>query len=530
MLRSIIIALLPLMLLLAIPFALHPAKDTPSSDRPTETLVIISAHNESVRYEYAHAFKRYYREATGREIKLDFRSPGGTSDIVRYIADRYDAEFRQYFQSNPANGAWTAEIAAAFSNPQIDHNPNATPAARRARALFMDSDVGIGIDLMAGGGTFDQARQAARGFAVDGRVMQRHPELLKPTLIPEEFGGDQLYDPLGRYYGVVLSTFGICYNTDRIKELSPPNPPATWRDLGAPRFFNTLALADPTKSGSANKCFEIILQQCMNEAGSPDAGWEPGLTLIKQIFANARTLADAAGKIPHEVATGNATAGMAIDTYGMTEREWNEKQFMGSAHFVYVAPRGGTAVSADPVQLLRGAPNPIAAKAFIDFLLSLEGQKLLAFKVGAPGGPIKHALRRPPIRRDLYDEKYRKYRSDPDYNPYQSGEGFTYHAQWTAPYYSLLRVLIRAIALDPQPELRAAWKAILDAGGPDKVPQAWNAFRRLPFLYEGAKDASANMRPSATRSAIEVAALIRCWCDEARENYRQAELLAREGR
>ena len=292
MLKNLLIAALPVLALLAIPLLLRPgtenagngAKKHPSSNPAAEKLVIISAHNESIRYEYEQAFRRYYREKFGREIELDFRSPGGTSDIVRYIADRFEAEFRRYFESDPANGEWTDEIAAAFANPRTDTDPTASPAAKRARALFLASDVGIGIDLMAGGGTFDMARHAARGYAVDAGVKERHPELLSPELIPPQFGGDNLYDPQGRYYGVVLSTFGICYNRDRVAELSDPTPPAAWRDLGQARFFNTLVLADPSKSGSANKCFEIIIQQCMSEAGSPEKGWERGLNLIKQLF------------------------------------------------------------------------------------------------------------------------------------------------------------------------------------------------------------------------------------------------------
>lgn len=538
MLKNLLIAALPVLALLAIPLLLRPgtenagngAKKHPSSNPAADKLVIISAHNESIRYEYEQAFRRYYREKFGREIELDFRSPGGTSDIVRYIADRFEAEFRRYFESDPANGEWTDEIAAAFANPRTDTDPTASPAAKRARALFLASDVGIGIDLMAGGGTFDMARHAARGYAVDAGVKERHPELLSPELIPPQFGGDNLYDPQGRYYGVVLSTFGICYNRDRVAELSDPTPPAAWRDLGQARFFNTLVLADPSKSGSANKCFEIIIQQCMSEAGSPEKGWENGLNLIKRIFGNARNLTDAAGKVPHDVATGNAVAGMAIDTYGFTEQEWNALQFGGEPHFFYVAPKGGTAVSADPVQLLRGAPNRPAAQAFIDFLLSPEGQKLHAFKVGTPEGPRRHALRRPPIRRDLYQEKYREFRSDPDYNPYESGASFTYRPEWTAPYYSLLRILLRCIALEPQPELQSARKAIIEAGGPEKVPQAYAAFCRLPFAYSGAAEAAAALRGESGLSAVEVAALCRRWSDEARQNYLEAARLAREGK
>ena len=352
------------------------------------------------------------------------------------------------------------------------------------------------------------------------------PEYFADDVIPRSFGGDELYDKDGRYYGIVLSTFGICYNADRIAELADPAPPKRWADLAAPRFYNTIALADPSKSGSANKCFEILIQQCMADSGSPDKGWEEGLNLIKRIFGNARNLTDSAGKIPRDVAAGNAAAGMAIDTYGFTEQEWNELQFGGTPHFFYVPPEGGTAVSADPVQMLRGAPNRKAAEAFIDFLLSIEGQKLHAFKTGTPGGPARHALRRPPIRRDLYAPEYREYRSDPDYNPYESGASFVYRPELTGPYYGLLRILIRAIALDPQPELQRAWKAIIDAGGPEKVPQAMRAFNRLPFPYSEIADANRALR----RDAVEVAAVIRSWSESARLNYLEAERLAKEGK
>lgn len=528
--KRFLAALLPLLLLLAIPFLLRPKTEAKQLDGTADRLVIISAHNESIRYEYEQAFRKYYRERFGREIELDFRAPGGTSDIVRYIADRFEAEFRRYYESDPANGPWSAEIADAFANPKIDTDPDASPAAKKARRLFLESNVGIDIDLMAGGGTFDMARHAARGFAVDGGAQRRHPEYFRPEIIPQSFGGDQLYDKNGRYYGVVLSTFGICYNLDRIRELSDPTPPRAWRDLGEARFFNTLVLADPSKSGSANKCFEVLIQQCMAEAPDLDTGWAEGMNLVKRIFANARQLTDSAGKVPRDVAAGNAAAGMAIDTYGFTEQEWNQLQFDGETHFFYVPPEGGTAVSADPIQLLRGAPNREAAEAFIDFLLSEEGQKLHSFKVGTPGGPVRHALRRPAIRRDLYAPKYREFRSDPDYDPYRSGASFVYRAELTGPYYSLIRILIKCIALEPQPELQAAWRAILDAGGPEKVPEAAAAFNRLPFRYADIAAAAASIRKGRDRSAVDVAATCREWSESARRNYLEAARLAREGR
>ncbi|OQA86019.1 MAG: Phosphoglycerate transport regulatory protein PgtC precursor [Lentisphaerae bacterium ADurb.Bin242] len=541
-----------LLLVLLLPF-LFRRNDASLSEffAGTDTVVIITAHSEPMKFELERGFREYYKKHYNRNVTIDWRSPGGTSDIVRYIADRFEAEFRHFWESDPSNPPWNPNIASAFANPSILSDKKANDEAKRARKKFLESDVGIGIDLFAGGGTYDQDRQARCGYAVDGGLRKRHPEFFRPDSIPQSFGGDQIYEKDGKYYGVCLASFGICYNADRLRELmkysilphsgnNAVEPPKRWRDLGKPEFFNTVVAADPTKSGSANKCYEIILQQEMHEAIPPgvrkptpeqlDKGWANGLNLIKRIMANTRTITDSAGKVTRDVASGAAAVGMAIDFYGLTEQEWNACQTGGKPVIFYVPPEGGTAVSADPIQLLRGAPRLKTAHAFLDFMIGLEGQKLLNFKLNTPGGPVKYALRRSPVRMELYQEQYRHLRSDPDYNPYKEGLSFVYHPEWTGRYFSLIRVLIRCIALDVQDELRAAWREILRAGGPEKVPEAYRAFCRLPFEYRDAAEAAAGLRISRERTAVEVAALCRRWSDSARENYRKAAELAGQGK
>ena len=536
--RRLLPALLPLLLLLAVPLLLRPAPPgaaPANSAKSPDKLVIITPHTEPVRYEFERAFRRHYREKYGVDVELDYRSVGGTSDIVRYIADRYEAEFRHFWESDPANPPWTPALAAAFSNQRIHPETEKDPQAAAVRRKFLESDVGIGIDIFWGGGTFDHSRQAERGFGVDGGVQERHPEYFLETVIPQTFGGDVFYDPQGRYYGACLASFGICYNPDRLRELPDATPPTGWHDLGAPRFFNNLVVADPTKSGSANKCFESILQQCMAEQvrlHGPEKGvargWEEGFGLIKRIVANARTLTDSAGKVPRDIAAGNAAAGMAIDTYGLSEQEWSAALFDGQPKILYVPPAGGTSVSADPIQLLRGAENQRAAREFLDFVLSREGQKLWDYRAGEPGGPEKYSLRRPPIRRDLYQPEFQKHFSDPDYNPYAAGADFVYQGAWTGPHFSLIRMLIRCIALDVQEELRDAWAAIIAAGGPEKVPEAMAEFNRLPFSYEEAAAAGQLLRTGEHRSVLDVVRTCRRWSEEAAARYRRAAELARQ--
>ncbi|MBO7740989.1 MAG: hypothetical protein J6S21_00405, partial [Victivallales bacterium] len=54
-----------------------------------ESLVVVSSHNESVRYEFERGFRQWYRARHGREVSIDWRSLGGTSEIMRYIRSTY---------------------------------------------------------------------------------------------------------------------------------------------------------------------------------------------------------------------------------------------------------------------------------------------------------------------------------------------------------------------------------------------------------------------------------------------------------
>ena len=82
-------------ILLLLPFIMRPkTTDIPLAPEH-DKLVIITAHTKSIRDKYALAFRKYYQEKYHKDVDLDFRSPGGTSDIMRYIADRYEANFRK---------------------------------------------------------------------------------------------------------------------------------------------------------------------------------------------------------------------------------------------------------------------------------------------------------------------------------------------------------------------------------------------------------------------------------------------------
>lgn len=307
--------------------------------------------------------------------------------------------------------------------------------------------------------------------------------------------------------------------------------------MARPEFFGKAVVADPSKSGSVTKCFESILQEKMYKAAAaygPEKGLEKGFAdgfeLIRKIVANSRAVTDSAGKVPREIASGNGAIGMAIDFYALAEQQFTAAMSPENREKIrYITPEGGSFVSADPVQLLRGAPNRQQACDFIDFCLSKEGQKLWNHRPGTPGGPHKYALLRPPVRKDVHEEAIPENLSDGSYNPYISSKNVYYNGRWTGPYFNLIRILIRTTMLDVIEEMREAHRAILQAGGYDKVPQAAAAFNRMIVPYSAARQASKNLTVHKNNSAVDVAALRRKWSAEAIKNYREAAILAGKG-
>ena len=361
--------------------------------------------------------------------------------------------------------------------------------------------MGIGIDIFFGGGSYDHDRSARKGYLVDSGLAKRHPDWLAPEIMPQALGGEVYYDKQGRWYGGCLTTFGICYNRDSLKRLGIETPPSQWADLADPRYFKQIGLADPTKSGSIAKAFEMVIQQQMRleveqrkaaagtgwnaqlEKEAVAAGWLRAMQLIQRMAANSRYFTDGASAVVSDVADGNAAAGMSIDYYTRFNAE-SVAGPDGTSRLVFVTPVGGTSVSVDPVAMFRGGPNAEVARHFIEFVMSPDGQKLWDYKVGTPGGPVKYALRRLPVRRDMYTAEHQRYMADPDEKPYEIATQMTYRPEWTGALFNFLRPYIQSMVIEPHEELREAWQAIVRAGGPEANPEAMRVSGEQPLPYE----------------------------------------------
>ena len=441
----------------------------------------------------------------GKKAHVDWRTPGvGTSEIERYVASLYRSAFKQHWR-NELGGKWSErEIGDNFNNKRItvpEKRDDDTPA-QRARRVFLDSDIGIGIDVFFGGGAYPFQQFAAKGYLVDSGVFEKHPEWAKEDVIPNQFSGEPYYDSQHRWIGSCISSFGICYNPDTVKRVSAlreGNMPTTWDDLGSPRFYKSIAIADPTKSGSVTKAFEMLIQQKMRQAldatvipedaddeergeltrDALENGWEAGLNLIQDICANARYFTDSATKIPLDVAQGDAAAGMCIDFYGRTYNE-RLRRPDGTSRVEFVIPEGGSSMGVDPIAMFRGADKQVA-QMFIEFVLSKDGQKLWNYKVGTPGGPTKAALRRLPVRKDMYTPEHLAHFSDPEALPFEKGDQFKYVSGWTGPTFGSMRFIVQVMCLDIHHELQETWALLSRTGFPERATKTFHNVKLVDY-------------------------------------------------
>jgi ABC-type Fe3+ transport system substrate-binding protein len=481
----IIIGLLAL--IVALPLVLRRESATTSPRLADDRLVVLTPHNESIRREFGEAFAAHWKQTTGRTIHVDWRTPGGTSEIRMVL----DAGFKAAEESGRA---------------------------------------GIGVDLFFGGGEPDFAGQARKGRLVPLRVFKSRPELFaEGGPIPETFTGERYFPPDHLWVGTCISQFGICYNPDVIARLKLPRPTA-WRDLGAPGYAGVIALADPTKSGSVARAFELLVQGEMlraiadnpgNRGAALEAGWAAGLRLIQRMAANARYFTDSASKIPQDVGQGNAAAGMCIDFYGRSFAD-ELTSATGKPRVVWIAPAGGTTMSGDPVGVLKGAPHPEIAQGFVEFCLSPEAQVLWFAKPGSPNGPKERALHRTPIRRDVYTSENLAHSTMPGIHPYEDPANFTYQRELTGAAFNTLRQLVKVMCIDSHEEMKSAWLAMRAAGMPADALAVFSDVSIMPYAVGGKGDPGFD-GGNALQTANH-AARIGAWF---RANYRKAESMAR---
>ncbi|WP_158161460.1 ABC transporter substrate-binding protein [Grimontia hollisae] len=182
------------------------------------------------------------------------------------------------------------------------------------------------------------------------------------TGIPDKVGTFPINDPDGFYKGFALSGYGMMWNERYMKAKKLPTP-KEWHDLAKSVYHKHVGMSAPSRSGTTHLTVEAILQ---------GEGWQQGWETLKAISGNFKTVTERSFGVPDGVNSGSFGIGIVIDFFGLSSKA---SGFPVDFHYPTV-----TALVPANVGMVKSAPNSEAAGAFIDFLLSEEGQALLLDK------------------------------------------------------------------------------------------------------------------------------------------------------
>ena len=172
-----------------------------------------------------------------------------------------------------------------------------------------------------------------------------------------------LLNPLPDYDGsftaVRLGTLGIAYNTRLIKEA-----PRTWADLQKPAFKGAFGIANPALSGTAYMSVAVL---------SKTFGW----TFFEGLRANGAKMGKGSGQVVDDTASGDLVASLGVDYITL------DKIDKGATLALVYPPE--MLVIPSPVAIFRHSPDIEAAKKLVDFLVSKEGQTIIANEGTLPG-------------------------------------------------------------------------------------------------------------------------------------------------
>ena len=328
--------------------------------------------------------------------------------------------------------------------------------------------------------------------------------------IPEKVGAFPINDPDGYYKGFAASGYGFMWNTRYLKAKKLPVP-KTWADLTKDVYHGHVGMSAPSRSGTTHLTVETLLQ---------GMGWEKGWALMKDIAGNFKTVTERSFGVPDGVNSGQFGIGIVIDFFGLSS------QASGfPVDFLY--PKVTTLVPAN-IAIVKNAPNPKAAAAFIEYLLSPAGQEVL----------LDPKIRRLPVNPATYAKAPKGFP-----NPFKDksiGSAVKFDLQLSKSRYNVVNSLFDVMITYRLNDLRAAVNAIQEAEAKGKgnpaamklIKQARALIAKAPISAAKASEKSFNkiFKKKRKKASVKVtgrqAEFEQAWDTEVKGNYAKAKALA----
>ncbi len=225
-------------------------------------------------------------------------------------------------------------------------------------AAAFTKETGIKVEMVsAGSGVLMKRIQAEKDNAqgdviwgVSRSLLQTNKAYFAPykskenAAIPADF-----LDPDNLWTGTNVHLLVVTQNT---KVLGAGEGPKTWNDLLDPKYKGKIAFTDPANSGSAFTNATLLVEHW----GGGDAGWAK----LKSLFANLKIL-NRSTLVFQGVGNGEYALGISLEYAGAL---WASN----GAPVVNIYPTDGTLAIMEGIAILKGDPNPEAAKAFVDYI------------------------------------------------------------------------------------------------------------------------------------------------------------------
>ena len=245
------------------------------------------------------------------------------------------------YTSQPERDAAQTVGAYKKAYPGVDvevFRSGTTEVMAKLAAEFAGGQPKADVLLLADAATMESLKK-------DGRLLP-YPEAKVGGLEPGS------YDAGRTYFGSKLITTGIAVNA------SSKLRPTSFADLVKPEYKGQLTMPSPLYSGAA-----AIMLGTMTTR--PDMGWG----YFEKLKAADTAAVRGNGAVLNAVANGEKSVGILVDFMA-----FNAKAKGSPIDFVF--PSEGSPAVTEPVAIMKTTQNVVAARAFVDFILSDEGQKL----------------------------------------------------------------------------------------------------------------------------------------------------------
>ncbi|SCW50746.1 iron(III) transport system substrate-binding protein [Rhizobium mongolense subsp. loessense] len=298
----------------------------------------------------------------------------GTAAIVAVAAFATTSWAQDVPAGYPEDYAKLIEAAKAERSVSVYTSTDAEQSQKLQDAFTKKYGIKIAYNDLGTNGSYNQVISEAAASQVTADVVWSSAMDLQMTLVLEGYAEEYASPEAANIpswaayknilYGTTIEPIGAIYNT---KALSKDRLPKTYADMI--KFLNNnkaelqgkVATFDPEKSGSG-------FLHHSNDARERKDFWD----LAKALGSDGAKIYSSSGSMKETVVSGENV--LAINVIGSYAIDWVKESPNLGVHFA----TDYTPAFSRLALISKGAPHPNAARLFVDFLLSKEGQDALA--------------------------------------------------------------------------------------------------------------------------------------------------------